>query len=158
MRKLGVLGAIATMLAVSGCASIVSGGQQKVSFKSDPSDARIAITDGSGNIVHNGVTPFEVKLTRGAGFFRPQHYTVKYEKPGYQPKEVPLTSGPNGWVFGNLVFGGLIGVVIDGASGAMFAFSPGTNSVSLETQSVVVSVQDVSKLSSEERARLTPIG
>jgi outer membrane lipoprotein SlyB len=158
MRKLGILAAVTAAAALSGCASIFSGPQQKVSFASTPSDARVTVTDRLGNVVHAGVTPYEVKLKRGAGFMRPQRYSVRFEKDGFAAKEVNLVSGANGWVFGNLVIGGVLGVLIDGGTGAMFAMSPSELSVPLEAQTVTVSVVDVSRLTPAERARLTPIG
>lgn len=158
MRKAGIAAAMVAMTAVTGCASIFTGTTQKAAFDTAPSGAKITISDRAGNVVHSGETPFTVRLKRGAGFMRPQHYSVKFEKEGFVPKEVALASGPNGWVFGNILIGGLVGVVIDGASGAMFAVSPGSLSVPLEAQSVSVSVQDVSTLTPEQRARLTPIG
>lgn len=158
MRTSAILGALTAAAALTGCASIVSGTHQKVSFNSTPSDARITITDQLGNVVYSGVTPNEVKLKRGSGFMRPQHYSVKFEKDGFATKDVMLASGPNGWVFGNILIGGVVGILIDGGTGAMFAVSSKTVTVPLEAQSLAIAVQDVSKLSSEERARLTPIG
>lgn len=158
MRKLAILGALTAATALSGCASIISGANQKVSFNSTPSDARITITDRMGNVVYSGVTPNEVKLKRGAGFMRPQHYSVRFEKDGFATKDVKLASGPNGWVFGNIAIGGVIGILIDGGTGAMFAVSSKTVSVPLEAQGLAIAVQDLNTLSPEERAGLTPIG
>lgn len=150
--------ASAAAMALSGCASIFSGAQQKVSFSSMPSDARITVTDRAGNVVYSGVTPYEGRLKRGAGFMKPQSYTIRFEKDGFAPKQVQLSAGPNGWVFGNLLIGGLVGVLIDGGTGAMFAVSPNELSVPLEAQTLTVSVLDVSQLTPDARARMIPIG
>ena len=35
-----------------------------------------------------------------------------------------LTRKTNGWVWGNIVFGGIIGLIIDASSGAMYKLTP----------------------------------
>lgn len=148
--------AAATM--TSGCASIASGGDQKVAFSSNPSDARVTVTDRNGSVVFSGATPAEAQLRRGAGFFKAQSYTVKFEKAGYKTQEVILSSTANGWVFGNLFIGGLIGLVIDGATGAIFGVTPGDVSVSLKDGgSADLSIRMLDQLTPEERATLVPI-
>jgi S1-C subfamily serine protease len=44
---------------------------------------------------------------------------VKCTKPGYQDASASIPSDFQGWTLGNLVLGGLIGVGVDAASGAM---------------------------------------
>ena len=45
--------------------------------------------------------------------------------PGYSPTEVKLDSSVSGWYFGNLLFGGLIGMlIVDPLTGAMFNLTP----------------------------------
>ncbi len=43
---------------------------------------------------------------------------------GYQPYEITLTKKSNGWVWGNIIFGGLIGLVVDASTGAMYKLTP----------------------------------
>ncbi len=51
-RMMMVLCAAAVaVLAVGGCATIVSGGDQKVDFQSDPSEASIKVYDSAGMVV-----------------------------------------------------------------------------------------------------------
>ena len=49
---------------------------------------------------------------------------MKIELPGYQPAESTITRGTSRWVLGNLLFGGLIGVVVDATSGGLYALTP----------------------------------
>jgi hypothetical protein len=45
--------------------------------------------------------------------------------PGYEPAEVQLKPSLSGWYFGNILFGGLIGMVaVDPNTGAMFNLMP----------------------------------
>lgn len=49
---------------------------------------------------------------------------VKIELAGYHTYETTLTREISGWVWGNIVFGGLIGLVIDASAGGMYRLSP----------------------------------
>ena len=49
---------------------------------------------------------------------------VKIELDGYQPYETNLTRSTSGWVWGNIVFGGLIGLVVDASAGGMYKLTP----------------------------------
>jgi hypothetical protein len=110
-----------SLITLSSCASIVSKTSYQIPINSSPSDANITITNRKGEKIFDGRTPTIVKLRNGAGFFTKAEYVVKFEKEGYNPKTVVLTYDLNGWYFGNLVFGGLIGfLIVDPATGAMF--------------------------------------
>jgi len=102
---------------LSGCASIVSGRTATVELDSTPSDARVVIRDKHGKQVLTTQTPASVELRRKDRYFWPAQYTATFEKPGYEPKEVVIRSTVNPWVVGNVVFGGPLGLVVDGATG-----------------------------------------
>ena len=53
-----------------------------------------------------------------------QSHKVRIELAGYKPYEVALTQKLNGWLFGNIFFGGLIGIVVDISDGAAYALTP----------------------------------
>ncbi|HJT45017.1 MAG TPA: hypothetical protein VJ721_01980 [Chthoniobacterales bacterium] len=117
--------AVVLCLAVSGCASIFSGGPKKVSINTTPPGAKVTVYDKFGKVVTSRQTPAVVALERKVGYFAPQEYRIVIEKPGYKPAEIRLQSTINGWYFGNLFLGGLIGmVIVDPMTGAMFTFSP----------------------------------
>jgi hypothetical protein len=111
----------AVMLTSSGCASIVSKTSYQVPINSDPKGAKITITDFKGRQVHSAETPTTVHLRAGAGYFKKAGYLVKFELEGYDTKTVPVTFDINGWYFGNVLFGGLVGMlIVDPATGAMW--------------------------------------
>lgn len=111
--------------AVVGCASIFSGGSKKITVNTTPSGAKVTIYDKTGKVVTTNQTPTVVNLDRGEGYFQGQEYRIVIEKPGYKTSEVRIRSTINGWYFGNLFLGGVIGmVVVDPLTGAMYTLSP----------------------------------
>lgn len=110
--------AIATL---SSCASIVSKSNWPVTFHSNPVGANISITNKKGVEVYSGKTPATMKLKSGSGFFGKESYTVVLNMEGYEAKTIKLDCKLNGWYFGNILFGGLIGLlIVDPATGAMY--------------------------------------
>ncbi|MBD8569411.1 hypothetical protein IFT86_10340 [Pseudomonas syringae] len=115
--------------AVTGCASIVSDSKYPVALTSSPSGAAYEIFNESGISVRSGVTPDEVTLRAGAGYFDGEKYTVTYRKDGYTSSTQTLESGIDGWYWGNIVIGGLIGMlIVDPATGAMYTLPEKINS------------------------------
>ena len=56
---------------------------------------------------------------------RRNDYVLKLEKDEYTPFETSVKGGLNGWYLGNVLFGGLIGIVIvDPLTGAMWTLQP----------------------------------
>ena len=93
-----------------------------MSFKSTPEGATFSITNRAGEKIHAGVTPATVTLNRGAGYFKAETYTVRFEKEGFSSKEFVVSGQVNGWYFGNIIFGGIVlgMLIVDPLSGAMF--------------------------------------
>jgi len=106
----------------SGCASIVSRSSYPVSVQSQPPGLSFSVVDvRTGSIIESGVTPETVTLRAGAGFFKSAHYEVRVMRDGEVVNTLDVRSSVDGWYFGNLVFGGLIGMVfVDPATGAMY--------------------------------------
>lgn len=136
MKKISLLcGAV--VLSLSGCASIISGKTQTMTFQSTPELSDITILNRDGKKIHVGKAPVTVSLNRGAGFFVPERYTVIFEKEGYEKKEITVSSSLNGWYVGNILFGGILGLlIIDPATGAMY---------SLNTKDTNVVLNDLNK-------------
>lgn len=113
-------------LALTGCASIINGKTQDVTLKSVPDGAAITIVNRQGTTVHSGTTPATVNLKRGYGYFKPEIYTVRFQKEGYALKELTLTGQVGGWYFGNLIIGGLVVgmLIVDPLTGGMYTLSP----------------------------------
>jgi len=158
------MGVVGTSVMAGGCASIVHNGTRTIEIASQPPGATASIRKSdTGEIVSVQSTPCTVSLEPKRGYFKGQSYTLKLELAGYQPTEVPLKASLSGWYFGNLVFGGLIGMLaVDPATGAMWNIEPNkihhnlsssqAEVIKNKTGFVVVLVSD---LSSEERQVMT---
>lgn len=135
MRELLLAAAAATML--TGCASIIKGSDQSMSFRSVPEAAKVSITNRAGQTIHTGEAPLTVQLKRGAGYFKAESYKVRFEKDGFKTNEIQVTAKVNGWYIGNLIFGGLIGMlIVDPITGAMYTLTPDEVSTTLDALKV----------------------
>jgi hypothetical protein len=119
MRKVFVV--FATVVACSSCASIVSKSSTEFRIDSSPKDAAFQVFDRKGLEIYNGHTPSTVRLKHSSGYFKRAEYRIKFTRAGYLDKEITVSADINGWYFGNIVFGGLIGfLIVDPATGAMY--------------------------------------
>ena len=119
---------VGATLFTGGCASIVHSGNRSISVNTVPPGATVSVRRAGGNIddiVTVQKTPCTVSLDPKKSYFRGQGYTMRLEFPGYRPTEVELTPKLSGWYFGNLLIGGLIGMLaVDPATGAMWNITP----------------------------------
>ncbi|MCX2802512.1 hypothetical protein Q2E61_00380 [Microbulbifer thermotolerans] len=121
MKKYTMGVVAASMLFASGCASILSDSSYPVTINSTPTGANFTITDEAGLDVHSGVTPDTITLSASDGFFSSATYTIRYQMAGYNEQSFQLKAGMDGWYIGNILFGGLIGMlIVDPATGAMW--------------------------------------
>jgi hypothetical protein len=138
-RKIAILGALGASLFSGGCASIVHNGNRLVTIDSDPPGATASIRKAEGEIVAAQTTPCSISLNPKRGYFKGQSYVLRLEMPGYQTTEVPLRATVSGWYFGNIVFGGLIGMLaVDPATGAMWNIVPGKIQRKLDSSQAAV--------------------
>ncbi len=119
-RLLGLVAAASVALLTAGCAQMVNGVTETVHLDSDPEGAQ-ATVDGAQTVT----TPAAVELSRG------DPHTISFHKDGYQDQEQKLTSSESGWVWGNILLGGISGAASDEASGAARKLSTDTVSVTL---------------------------
>ena len=148
----------------TGCASIVTGTHRKVTFKSNPEGARFVVVNEKGKTVAEGTTPFTAKLMKGKPYFMGRKYSITFAKDGYWETKHDVKSTVSGWYLGNLIFGGLVGLlVVDPLTGAMYTLPKEVSvnlnpkaaaSVEQEPELRVVHLQDVPE---EMRAQLTKV-
>jgi hypothetical protein len=111
-------------LLFSGCASILDSGPKTVQLHSNPEGAKVTIFNKAGSEVSVNTTPSIVTLERG-GFYSTENYRLVFEMPGYRPYEAHVESELDGWYLGNIIFGGVIGIlIVDPATGDMWTLSP----------------------------------
>jgi hypothetical protein len=105
--KLAAVLVIAMMSVGVGCAAILSSGPDPMGFVSDPDGAEVLV---NGQLM--GRTPLQLQLHPD------KRYTVTFRKDGYRDAVVTLqTHVQAGWVIADIFLTGLIGVVIDAATG-----------------------------------------
>lgn len=100
-------------LFIAACATIMNGDMVSVPVYTTPSSAKLVI---------NGMeytSPATVQAPRGKGNFK-----LHIEKDGYKPVDVLLTQSCDGWLWGNVVFGGLIGLAVDFITGDAYDLDP----------------------------------
>lgn len=159
--KVFVFAAI-TLFLMTGCASIVSKSSYPVSITSDPDNASVIITDKSGREIFMGTTPMTITLNAGAGFFERAHYQVRFHKPGYNDAIIPVTFSIDGWYFGNLLLGGVIGMlIIDPATGAMWKLDTpylhGKLYSQFASEELSLRIRDINDIPAEMRKHLVRI-
>jgi len=102
------------------CATMVNSTTQRINISSDPPGAQVAVDN-----VPAGETPTTIELKR-----KSQH-TVKIEKAGYLPQEETILQSTSGWLAGDIIAGGVIGLGVDAASGGMYNLTPDSISATL---------------------------
>ncbi|MDJ0814183.1 MAG: hypothetical protein QNJ23_10665 [Woeseiaceae bacterium] len=158
----------------TGCATIVSDSSYPLAVNSSPHGAYFTVTDRDGIEVNRGTTPQTVELKAGAGYFKGQTYTIVLSKEGFEDQTVSVRSSMDGWYWGNIVLGGLLGMlVVDPITGAMYRLpesvavnmdgtpvieaEPEDEAVTNNTPDLDIIFASVDELSEEQRALLQPV-
>src|SRR5437868_3624287 len=117
MRGALLLCAIIVVALSGGCATLITGAghDQAIKFRTSPPGASVFVDD---TLV--GKTPMTWRVARD------EHHKVRLELAGYRTEMHELSPGLNAWIFGNAIFGGVIGLVIDTFSGAAICQYPGS--------------------------------
>ena len=112
---------ICILFLLPGCATILSKSSYPLAVRTEPKGADVLITNKKGVEIFKGKSPALVRLKAGAGYFSKAEYHVKLSMSGYEEKIIPVYFKLNGWYFGNILIGGLLGLlIIDPATGAMW--------------------------------------
>lgn len=123
------LSAILALSLATACSTMVNGTHQTIPVNSTPSGANVRVDCGlkPEAAAMKIVTPATVELRR-----KTQPCLLTLSKEGYEDASIMFARKVSGWVWGNLVFGGLIGWAIDGISGGLFYKVPETVQVELK--------------------------
>ncbi len=121
LKQSGKILAITTLCAqLSACGTIFEGESQTVNISTQPTVAG---------------TSCELRNRRGSWFTSPASNQVVVQRsrsdlqvscaaPGYTGSAV-AQSDAEAWTFGNILLGGVVGLAIDGMTGAMFSYDDG---------------------------------
>jgi hypothetical protein len=125
LREIAVAAVFGACTVLGGCASIVHGGPRAIPVSSSPPGATVSIYDRSNKLIQTSTTPFIAQLPVKAGYFKSPNYRLEFEMPGHERAVAHIESSVSGWYFGNLLFGGLIGMlIVDPLTGAMYNLYP----------------------------------
>jgi uncharacterized protein YceK len=138
MRFMHVFLVVCISVLSTGCASIVSKSRYPVAITTEPPAAKIEVKDQDGVVRFTGVSPTTATLDAGKGYFSRARYTITASKEGYTPSVMPLQSSVDGWYWANILFGGLIGLlIVDPITGAMYQIDQPMASMSLSPVTAV---------------------
>lgn len=125
-----------TLLAILGCASIVSDSSYPVTVNPEPDDAKVEIKEEKGETISKNEGTHRVTLDASNGYFSPEEYVVEAEKTGYTSSKTTISAKLDPWYFGNFIFGGVIGLlIVDPATGSMYKL-PEKHTISLEEKEI----------------------
>lgn len=121
--RLITAGAVLLVLgSTAGCGAILHGTRQEVPVTSSPSGAQVETMPSTGIFA----TPVTLDLERK------HSYTLTFTSPGYQPATLRLEPHIGvGTVVADVLLTGLIGVLVDGLTGAWYGLRPEQPSVTL---------------------------
>lgn len=124
VRALALVG---VALSLPACATITRGSSQEFTVQSTPPGARVSTSNG----FQCDATPCTFRMPRKDEF----RATVSMD--GYVSQEHDIKSGISGGgaagLAGNVIFGGVIGAVVDGSSGALNDLTPNPLVITLRT-------------------------
>jgi hypothetical protein len=98
----------------AGCATLTKGTSQTVTVNTDPSGAMCAMTRDAKTVAVVNSTPGSVPVEKARGTI-----ALLCKKQVFLDAAGTLAAEFQAMTFGNILFGGIIGVVVDAASGAM---------------------------------------
>lgn len=99
-------------------------------ISSSPTGAKVIIDNES-----QGTTPMTASLKRK------EHHTIRIEMAGYQPYETKIIRKVDGWIIGNIIFGGLIGLGVDAITGGMYKLTPDQIESQLQKSAITLTTE-----------------
>lgn len=100
-----------------GCATIATGGFQTISVRTEPEGADCRFSRDGNVVARVNPTPGAILVGKASGSI-----SVLCRKDGYQDTSGTTNSDFQAMTLGNILLGGLIGVVVDASSGAMMKY------------------------------------
>ncbi len=149
MRKLLLIITTILSIALCSCATIFTKSKYPVTFNTNPDGANIKIENRELRVIYEGVSPTTVKLKASMGYMKREEYKITISKDGYNPKVIHITPELDGWYIGNILIGGVIGMlIVDPASGAMYKIAKEDRVVneSLTPKELSLQIYDINNL------------
>jgi hypothetical protein len=116
MQRFAVLALVALLPA---CATVVDGTGDTVTLSTTPAGATCTVDRSGERVGAVAATPGSLRLSKSR-----HDLNITCTKEGYQPSTTTASSRFTGATFGNVLVGGVVGVVVDAASGANNRYPP----------------------------------
>lgn len=148
---------------ITSCATIFGKSTYPVSINSTPPAAAILIINSKKqDTVFNGLTPSIVRLKASNGYFNRATYTIKISIAGYSEHIISLKATINGFYFGNLFIGGLLGMlVVDPLTGRMWALPTNATHINMvlkpENWNGSIEIKELKDVTYESRMNLVSL-
>ena len=101
-------------VAISGCATIITGTTDTVNVKSNPEGAVVIFGSTDGIYKEEKKTPAIFNIPSD------KTYTLSIKLNGYKSRDIVLERKVSGWIIGNIFIGGVIGFAVDFISGGAY--------------------------------------
>lgn len=111
--------ALLALLLTSACATLTTGTTQPLTITSEPAGAICRLERDGGVVGVVNPTPGSVTISRSS-----RDLSVRCEKQGFEPGLRTISAGFQAATLGNILLGGVVGIVIDAASGAAGQYEP----------------------------------
>jgi hypothetical protein len=115
MHRFLIIGLLSLLL--PGCATLFEGTSQSVSISTDPAGSDCTIDRKGSRMGQVNPTPGSIHVDKSK-----DDLSVLCKHLGYQRATVTQSPMFRATTFGNIIAGGLVGVIVDAASGANFAY------------------------------------
>jgi hypothetical protein len=113
-----ILMTIAMAISVSACGTVTRGSNEDVTFNSDPPGAKVQTSTG----LVCQATPCTFPISRK------QEFIATFDLPGHHSQQIAVKTEVSGGgaagMAGNILIGGVVGVVVDASTGATLDHSP----------------------------------
>lgn len=131
--------ASASLIALGGCATVIKGTTQDIAVETNPPGASCTVSRNGAQIAILSATPGKVQVSRDKS---PLMVSCTKAPEAATPVNQTVESKFNGATFGNILAGGVIGVVVDASTGANYTY-PEQVMVSLATEPAPVAAAPV---------------
>ena len=112
MKRALIVSLMVLVFGFGGCATVMSGSTQTITLTSQPSGAKVQC---GGTML---ITPATMEMERN------KNHTVIFTKDGYESQQVRIKKSMNPWILGNILIGGIPGIVVDLITGAAADLKP----------------------------------
>ncbi|MBS0595683.1 MAG: hypothetical protein JSR84_19715 [Proteobacteria bacterium] len=137
IRLLRTTFAVTSVLLASGCATVTTGTTQAVGVNTDPQGADCHFSRDGKLVGRVNPTPGTMQIGKGYG-----NVAVSCKKDGFDELAGTIGSEFQAMTLGNILLGGIIGIAVDAASGALMKYPESVTFALVPTQFSSIPARD----------------